>query len=208
MLKKKASIYEIPLLKTTKGRTKKKTTAQIIININFQKQNMKFKHWFYFIIVPILFISIISYVARTIIIPEQTATWFSFAMINFAAYLFFLVMPIEALFPYYLTLGFNSITLTATAIVTALFAQWIDYEIGIIFRKKIIGNAISKKNFTKYDKTIHKYGGGAIFLFNLTPLSSPILLLVAGIVRYDMKKAFIYSTLGLTIKYSSLAFLF
>jgi len=162
----------------------------------------------YGIVVLIIFIAILSYIGNIIFLSERPATLFSFGFINFAGYLFFLLMPVEALFPYYITIGNSAILTIIVAVTTALLAQTIDYLVGRYFSQKIIDGMISEKRFKKYDKIIENWGGPSILVFNLFPLSSPILLLVAGIVRYNYKKTFLYSFIGLTIKYSVIALFF
>lgn len=153
----------------------------------------------------VLFILALSFIATNIVFIERPATLFSFALVNFGGYLFFLLMPVEILFYYYLTIGANPLTMIVIAVATALIAQVIDYEIGKYFSSKVIDGVISKKRYKKYEHLIHKWGGPSIFLFNLFPLSSPILLLVAGIIKFNMRKALTYSAAGLIIKYSVIA---
>ena len=162
----------------------------------------------YGVVVFILFIAILSYIANIVFLSEQPATLFSFGFINFAGYLFFLLMPVEALFPYYIVIGNNPIIAVIVAVVTALLAQAIDYAFGRAFSHKIIDGIISQKRYDKYNKVIDKWGGPAILFFNLFPLASSVLLLVAGIVRFNWRKALLYSAIGLTIKYSVIALFF
>lgn len=49
--------------------------------------------------------------------------FFSFAIVSLAGYLFFLFIPVELAFIYYLTAGENFILLNAVALGTALFAE-------------------------------------------------------------------------------------
>ena len=161
----------------------------------------------YFIIVLLIFIAVLSYLANNIIFAEQPAGLFEFSLVHFLGYLFFLLMPVEILFGYFLTLGHNTLILIFLAIATALFAQYIDYLTGSFFRHIAIEEFVGEKKFKRYNKIIQKWGGPAILTFNLFPLSSPILLLVAGIVQFDIKKAFLCSFIGLTLKYSFIAWM-
>ncbi|MGY8778644.1 MAG: hypothetical protein ACKVIN_11020 [Longimicrobiales bacterium] len=45
-------------------------------------------------------------------------------------------------------------------------------------------------------------------LFNFLPLSSPNMLLVAGMTRYNALRAFAFSSLGLTGKYVMIIYIF
>lgn len=48
---------------------------------------------------------------------------------------------------------------------------------------------------------MERWGAWAIFIFNLFPLSSPILLLVAGMMRFNLWIALPVGLAGLTGKY-------
>ena len=130
----------------------------------------------------------------------------SFALIHFAGYLFFLLMPVEALVPIYQAEGHAGATLILVAVSTALAAQVIDYSIGRAISEGSIHELIGEKRYLRFKATIEKWGGWAIFLFNLMPLSSPNMLLVAGMTRYGARRALLYSLLGLTGKYVAIAY--
>ena len=110
-------------------------------------------------------------------------------------------MPVEALVPYYLAAGHSGFLLILIALITAIIAQLIDYGIGYFFSRALIYDLIGEKRYKRSEKTINQYGGLAILLFNLFPLSSPIIVLVAGMFRFNLKKVMLYSFIGLLIKY-------
>ncbi len=131
----------------------------------------------------------------------------SFALIHFSGYLFFLLMPVEMAFVYYLSF-FDSAQLMAIALVTATAAQIIDYFIGLSFSSKFIHYFVGEKRIQKAEKNIQKYGALTIFVFNLFPLSSPIIALVAGMLKFRFRDLMIYSIAGLLIKYLVLSWVF
>jgi membrane protein YqaA with SNARE-associated domain len=135
------------------------------------------------------------------LVADRQPTLGSFTLIHFAGYLFFLVMPVEVLVPYYLSEGHLGLVLVPVAVVTALAAQLIDYGIGYIISGRVINHLVGQKRYSRAERAIHHYGRWAIFLFTALPLSSPTLLLAAGIVRFRLDTAVVYSILGLTIKY-------
>jgi membrane protein YqaA with SNARE-associated domain len=132
----------------------------------------------------------------------------SFAAIHFAGYLFFLLMPVEALVPIYQAEGHPGATLIMIALATAFAAQVIDYSIGRAVSDRVIDDLIGEKRYERFKAKIEKWGGWAILLFNLLPLSSPNMLLVSGMIRYSPRKAFAFSLLGLTGKYLAIVYLF
>lgn len=132
----------------------------------------------------------------------------SFAIVNLAGYLFFLFMPVELAFIYYVSAGANLWALNGIAIGTALLSQSIDYLIGYTFSKSIINKLIGRERYRKAEAKIRQYGNIVILLFNVLPLSSPVISLSAGMLKYRMKDAILYTIAGLLIKYALLTLFF
>lgn len=131
----------------------------------------------------------------------------SFGLIHFSGYLFFLLMPVEMAFVYY-QLFFSDWVMLGVAMGTAVTAQIIDYFIGLSFSSAIINNLVGEKRILKAEKHIRKYGYLTIFLFNILPLSSPVVAVVAGMLKYSFKDFIIYSSAGLAAKYIFLCLVF
>ena len=125
----------------------------------------------------------------------------SFAIVHFAGYLFFLLMPVELAFAYCSANHGETGLIITLALGTAVVAQTIDYVIGYFIHSKTIFKYIGEKKAGKAERYIRKYGDLTIFLFNLFPLSSPVVSLTAGIIKYPFKKVFFYSLAGLVLKY-------
>lgn len=142
------------------------------------------------------------------IVAGRTPTLTSFALIHFAGYLFFLLMPVEALVPYYLAEGHPGGLLVILSVVTALIAQGIDFWIGWAVSGQIIHDLIGAERYAKFKGYIDRWGAWAIFIFNLFPLSSPNMLLVSGMVRFHPIRALLISMSGLTLKYLALVYVF
>lgn len=132
----------------------------------------------------------------------------SYGLIHFAGYLFFLLMPVEALVPLYQAEGHAGSTLILIAVGTALAAQAIDYGIGRAVSDRVTEDLIGEERANRFRAIIDKWGAWAILLFNLMPLSSPNMLLVAGITKYSARRAFLFSAIGLTGKYLGIVYLF
>lgn len=132
----------------------------------------------------------------------------SFAIANACGYLFFLFMPVEIAFAYYLKGDINVLALNAVAIGTALFSQTIDYAIGVLVSDRFIDNLIGRRRYEKAGAKIEKYGNLTIFVFNALPLSSPVISLAAGMIRHNIRNTVIYTILGLLVKYAALTLIF
>lgn len=131
----------------------------------------------------------------------------SFGLIHFSGYLFFLLMPVEVAFVYYLSF-FSDWEMLTVALTTACAAQIIDYYIGISVSSAIINNLVGEKRILNAEKHILKFGNITIFIFNLFPLSSSVIAVAAGMLKYRFKNFIVYSTAGLIIKYLVLIWIF
>jgi membrane protein YqaA with SNARE-associated domain len=147
-------------------------------------------------------------IGRDIYYGSRDEGLLSFAIVNFSGYLFFLFMPVELAFIYYLTGDINIWALNAVAIGTALVSQAIDYLIGFLFSKNIIDRLIGRRRYEKAEDKIRKYGNIIILLFNLTPFSSDIIALAAGILKHRIKNVLIFTFTGLLLKYLILTLIF
>jgi membrane protein DedA with SNARE-associated domain len=133
----------------------------------------------------------------------------SFSIVSLAGYIFFLFfVPVEIAFIVYLKAGENFILLFVAVMVTALISQSINYLVGYSVSTKIIDQLIGRRRYIKAEEEIRRYGNIAIFLFNFLPLPSPVISLAAGMLKHRIKDAFLYTLLGLALKYAILTLIF
>ena len=133
----------------------------------------------------------------------------SFAIVNFSGYFFFfLFMPVELPFIYYLRTGYDPFILNLVALGTAMSSQVIDYLIGYFFSKGIIDRLIGRRRYEKAETEIRKFGNLTLFLFNFLPFSSPVISLTAGMLKYRAKDAFLFSLAGLICRYLLMTLIF
>lgn len=172
-----------------------------------EKEKIKLSKAIYIIVVSVIVIAIISFTIGRELYEGRTQSLTSFGVIHFSGYLFFLLMPVEMAFIYYLA-WYSKAELIWIAIVTAVSAQFIDYVTGLFFSLKSLTNLVGEKRILKAEKYIQKYGNLTIFVFNFLPLSSPVIALAAGLLRYRLKDLLIYSVMGLFLKYLVLSLVF
>src|SRR3989338_803492 len=167
---------------------------------------------FYWLIIAVSIAAIVVFllfkIGKNIYYEERLPGLYPFSIIHFSGYLFFLLMPVELLFVFYAALESNIPLLIFLALSTAMLAQIIDYAIGNMVSSHVIDRLVGRKRYQKSKKYIRKYGNLTIFVFNLTPLSSPILSLAAGMVRYRFWNFIAYSLAGLFFKYLAIALFF
>lgn len=143
------------------------------------------------------------------IYQQNTESFLSFAIVNFAGYLFiFLFMPVELAFIYYLRTGYDPLVLNMVAVGTAFSAQIIDYLIGYYTSARIIDRLIGKNRYEKAEAEIRRYGNLTLFFSNLLPLSSPVISLAAGMLKYRIRDALLYSLAGMVLRYLLLSLIF
>ncbi|MEN8118516.1 MAG: VTT domain-containing protein [Bacteroidota bacterium] len=164
------------------------------------------KFWF-ILLTSIVAICLVSFTIGRELYAGKTESIFSFGLIHFSGYLFFLLMPVEVAFIYYLPF-YSEVKLIAAALGTAIVAQCIDFFIGKLIRPKRIFELMGRKRIVKSERYIQKYGLLTIFVFNLFPLSSPVIALVSGMIKFNFKQFILVSSLGLLIKYVVLSLWF
>lgn len=94
------------------------------------------------------------------------------------------------------------------ALSTATAGQVIDYYIGLSMSTAIVNNLVGEKRILNAEKHILKYGNLTIFIFNLFPLSSSVISVAAGMLKFRFKNFIVYSSVGLIIKYLVLTLVF
>jgi len=147
-------------------------------------------------------------IGRDIYYGSRDEGLLSFAIVNFSGYLFFLFMPVELAYIYYLPGDINIWALSGVALGTALVSQAIDYLIGYVFSTRIINRFIGRRRYLKAEGKLRKYGNIAIFFFNFLPLSSPVISLGGGMLKHRLKDAVIFTVAGLILKYIMLTLIF
>ncbi len=123
---------------------------------------------------------------------------------SFFGSLFFVPLPSEVVYLGFLRAGQSVFLMTILFLVGIVLAYWLNYQIGFVLSgpsKKIIG----AKTFYKTKIMFNKYGPWGIFIFNVTPLPSPILCTILGVFNYNRRKFWIYTLLGEAIKFGALA---
>jgi membrane protein DedA with SNARE-associated domain len=151
-------------------------------------------------------IALVSLTIGRDILVDGEPSLVSFALVHFAGYLFFFLLPVETLVPYYSSLEHNGLLLLGIALSTALVAQLVNYGAGHLASNTVINDLIGQKRFQKIKYYIDKYGSLAVFIFNLFPLASSVLSLTAGMVRFSFWRLILFSFLGLLIKYIVLVY--
>lgn len=168
----------------------------------------KTPRWLILVFGAFIGIALLSLLLRNALTTGEETTLWTFSAAHFAGYLFFVISPVEILYAHMLGEEHAVTTLYALALGTALLAQTVDYAIGLAFSSRVIEHIIGEKKYRRNLHWIEAYGGWTIFIFCLLPLSSPIVTLVAGMIRYPLPKVLLFSSTGLALKYGALILFF
>lgn len=122
--------------------------------------------------------------------------------------LFFLTMPSEAIFIYYLTsTEYFFFLILIILLLGNIFGLIFNYLFGRILGERVMRKIFSK-NFDKYQNKIDKYGGTFIFIGNIFPGPIELLSVFYGSFKFEFSRYVFLSFMGRLIKYSILFLLY
>ncbi len=136
----------------------------------------------------------------------QLNLW-SFSMVHMAGYCFFFIMPVELLIPFILRANPPLVLLWSLSMLTAMIPLMFDYAVGYLVPSAWVIDFVGRRRYARLSRILAAYGKYVVFLFGALPLSEPLLMLVAGIVKFRFREAMLYSFLGLAVKYAVLIWL-
>lgn len=123
--------------------------------------------------------------------------------------LFFLALPSEALFIYYLNQGMHfPIIILALGVLGNLTGLIINYGVGRLIGQRFLKWFFKEKKFYNYKEKIDSYGGYIIFLGNILPGPIEVLSVFFGGFKYNFSKYVYLSLMGRLIKFVILLFAF
>ena len=118
---------------------------------------------------------------------------------SFFGSLFFIFLPLEFLFLYYLTLGYSVPTMIALALIGNVMGLCLDYLFGFTLGARLI-KFFFRQNFDKFHNMIMKWGAIIILGGNVIPFPIQIVSVIVGSARYSFKKFFLFTMIGIFAK--------
>ena len=127
-------------------------------------------------------------------ISEKTLLGLAYA--GFFGSLFFILIPLEAVFFYYLALPHHVVFVITIMLVSSVLGLAADYLMG-----RLVGEGIlmryAEERFTKTKQSMEKWGGAIVILSNIIPfLPVQIISVVVGATRFGLKKFLFYTVIG------------
>ena len=127
-------------------------------------------------------------------ISEKTLLGLAYA--GFFGSLFFILIPLEAVFFYYLALPHAAGLVILIMLVSSVLGLAVDYLMG-----RLVGEGLlmryAEARFTKTKRSMEKWGGAIVVTSNVIPfLPVQIISVVVGATRFGLKKFLIYTLIG------------
>ncbi len=121
--------------------------------------------------------------------------------------LFFISIPVEIIFIYYLSLHFNVWQLVAVVAIGNLLGMVFNYFFGFVFGQGFL-RLVLRSKFHEWQSHVEKWGSLLLFLGNVFPSPVEILALFLGSYRYSFFKFLVLTLIAKIIKYFLLYSLF
>jgi membrane protein DedA with SNARE-associated domain len=130
-------------------------------------------------------------------ISRRTLLGFFYAC--FFGSLFFIFLPMELLFLYYLSLGFSVPLIMVLMILGSLMGLCLDYAFGLIVGARLV-KFILREKFDKFHNMITRWGSFVVFIGNAIVFPIQPVSVVIGAARFSFGKFIIFTILGLFVK--------
>ena len=117
--------------------------------------------------------------------------------------LFFIFLPMEVIFAKFVNSGYPIAIVFAAYMSGLVISYTADYFIGMKLAnasKKII----TPRKFYSTKGHINRYGGLAVFIFNVLPLPSQPLAAILGVFKYNKTRFYVYFICGQLVKITSI----
>jgi len=114
----------------------------------------------------------------------------------------------EALLLYYLSINFSFIYLLFIASIGNTMGSILNYYFGLKGEEFLVKkNMINKQNISKYKKYFDKYGSYTLLL-SWMPIIGDAFTLIAGMLKYDIKKFVILVFIAKFLRYAFVIYTF
>jgi len=121
--------------------------------------------------------------------------------ISILASLFFMVLPSEAIYLYYLTTtSFNVLTLITIIMAGTIVGLTFNYFFGWMLGERFL-RPLFKKNFDKYSQRVEDWGDYVLVIGNILPGPIEVLAVFFGGFRFGYKRFILLTIIGRVLKY-------
>ena len=150
---------------------------------------------------PTLF-SIYSFIKTQV----DNRSYLGMAIVSSISGLFFIVIPIEPTYLFFLSLGKNPLLVTLTIVCSFILGLCFSYLLGLLLGKRFLERK-HKSKLEKLTKITEKYGALFLLIAIMFFLPVPFIVFVYGALRYNFRRMVKYLFIGFSLKFVALFFL-
>jgi undecaprenyl-diphosphatase len=147
-----------------------------------------------------LHVPVLREITQLIIAELERKSIVGLSVVTFLGSLFFIGYPGDLLYLIYIRAGYGIMYVSLIMLFWMVIAQAINYWCGLLIEKKFLDKFI-KEQKKSFKSSIKKYDAVFIIVVNILPLPADILAVFLGMIRYDFKKAMLYTIIGRTLKF-------
>lgn len=115
--------------------------------------------------------------------------------------LFFIALPVEIIFLYYLGLNYYFVQVLTITLLGNLLGITFDYFIGWLIGPKILQWFMKKESYHKFQQKIAKAGAFIVIVGNIIPFPIEPFTVFLGAMRYGYLRLMLYTGIGKLIKF-------
>jgi len=145
-------------------------------------------------------INLFNDVYKLIIYEINNKSMLGLSIITFTGGLFFIAYPAELIFLIFTRAGYSIFYISLIMIITTMFSQMVNYGVGFYIEEKILHKFVRERK-KEFLSSLKKYDYFFIILINILPLPADILSVILGMVKYDFRKAMLYTIIGKLLKF-------
>ena len=133
-----------------------------------------------------------SHIAEQIEGKTLLGLWYA----GFFGALFFIIVPLEPIYFYYLSLDHSPFWVITLMQLSSVLGLTVDYIIGAALGENVIAR-FARERFNRLHLTMERWGGMLITISNIIPfMPVQIISLLVGSTRYGLRKFFVYTFIG------------
>lgn len=123
---------------------------------------------------------------------------------SFFGALFFIALPVEIIFLYYLGLNYYFVQVLTITLIGNLLGISVDYFIGWLLGPKVLQWFMKKETYATFHKKIQKAGAFFVIIGNIIPFPIEPFTVFLGALRYGYFRLMLWTFVGKLVKFGLL----
>lgn len=142
---------------------------------------------------------------QTIAQEIQARTLLGLFYASFFGGLFFVSLPVEVIFLYYLGLNYYVVQVTTVVMLGNMLGMALNYFIGRLIGERLV-QKLMKESYPKFMKKLDRAGAFLILVGNILPFPIEPFAVFLGAVKYKFSRFMLWTFIGKLLKFAILAF--